>query len=136
MAHFSQEKKASLSPRIKEILKKFGLKGSLSVNHHSTLVLNIKSGGIDFISNFNETVSQRPGGFRNGSKAEKYLSVNEYWFQEHFTGKAKEFLEEMVEAMKGPGYFNNDDMQSDFYSRSHYIDINVGGWNKPYTLNK
>ena len=39
MAYVSQELKARIAPRVKEILSKHGLKGSLSVRHHSTLVL-------------------------------------------------------------------------------------------------
>ena len=36
--------------------------------------------------------------------------------------------------MKGPKYFNNDDAMTDYFHRSHYTDINVGKWNKPYFL--
>ena len=54
MAYFNQERKKAMAPKIKEILKKYGLKGSLAVRHHSTVVLNIRSGEIDFITNFNE----------------------------------------------------------------------------------
>ena len=36
--------------------------------------------------------------------------------------------------MKGPNYFNNDDAMTDYFHRSHYTDINVGKWNKPYFL--
>jgi murein L,D-transpeptidase YafK len=36
--------------------------------------------------------------------------------------------------MKGPDYFNNDDAMTDYFHRSHYTDINVGRWNKPYFL--
>ena len=52
MAYMSQERKQQRAPIIKAILKKYGVKGSLSVRNHSTLVLNIKSGKIDFIENF------------------------------------------------------------------------------------
>jgi hypothetical protein len=36
--------------------------------------------------------------------------------------------------MEGPNFFNNDDAMTDYFSRSHYTDINVGKWNKPYFL--
>ena len=52
MAYMSQERKQSLAPSIKAVLKKYGVKGTLAVRNHSTLVLNIKSGSIDFIENF------------------------------------------------------------------------------------
>ena len=78
MAYMSQETKAKIAPVVKEILKKYKVKGSLAVRNHSTLVLNIKQGPIDFIGNFNKTVYDRPGGFRNGSPAEKSLQVNPF----------------------------------------------------------
>jgi hypothetical protein len=62
--------------------------------------------------------------------------VNTYWYQEHYSSKAKQFLGEMIAAMEGPDFFNNDDIQSDYFHRSHYIDINIGQWNKPYALVK
>ena len=51
MAYMSQEKKAKIAPVVKAVLKKYKVKGSLAVRNHSTLVLNIKSGSIDFIEN-------------------------------------------------------------------------------------
>jgi hypothetical protein len=36
--------------------------------------------------------------------------------------------------MKGPDYFNNDDAMTDYFHRSHYTDINIGKWNKPYFM--
>jgi len=48
MAYMSQEKKAKLAPAIKTILKKHGVKGSIAVRNHSTLVVNISKGSIDF----------------------------------------------------------------------------------------
>ena len=52
MAFMSQDKKALLAPAVKAILKKYGVKGSLAVSNSTSLVLNIKSGPIDFIKNF------------------------------------------------------------------------------------
>jgi hypothetical protein len=55
MAYVFQEKKANLAPTIKAILKKYNVKGTLSVRNHSSLVLNIKSGKMDFVENFIKT---------------------------------------------------------------------------------
>jgi hypothetical protein len=134
MAHVSQETKAKLAPTIKAILKKYKLKGSLSVRNHSSLVLNIKSGSIDFIKNFDSVRDQRPE--YNGEKLIRThnIQVNPYWYHEPFTGEALAFLTEMVPAMKGPDFFDHSDMQTDYFHCSHYFDINVGQWNKPYEL--
>lgn len=136
MAYVGPELKAKLAPTIRAICKKYGIKASLAVRNHSTLVLNIRQGNIDFIGNFNETVAQRPGGFRNGSPAEKYLDVNPYWYQEHFSGVALKFLSEVIPAMKGPDYFDDSDISTDYFHCSHYFDVKVGRWDKPYALVK
>ena len=59
MAYVSQELKAKLAPKIKAICKKYGVKASLAVRHHSTLVLNVKSGKIDFINDYGDTPETR-----------------------------------------------------------------------------
>lgn len=132
MAYVSQELKAKLAPTIKAICKKYGVKASLAVRHHSSLVLNIKQGEIDFIGNFNAVMKRKEAQqVTSGS-----LDVNTYWYHEHFTGEAKEFLTEMIAAMKGPDFFDHSDIQTDYFHRSHYIDINIGRWNQPYALVK
>lgn len=59
MAYISQEEKSKIAPVVKDICKKYGVKASLSINNHSTLVLTISSAKIDFIQNYNQ-VGERP----------------------------------------------------------------------------
>lgn len=122
MAYCSQSLKAELSPAIKTILKKYGIKGSLAVRHHSTLVLNIKSGKVDFE--------------KDSTSEAHHHQVNPYWTDTHYTGKAKKFLAEVIAAMKGPKFFDHSDAMTDYFHCSHYIDINLGNWNKPYIVTK
>jgi len=137
MAYVSQEMKKEIAPAVKNILKKFGIKGSLSVHHHSTLVLTVKSGDIDFINIYNRIAEKRASlGNMNGWRAETNLDVNPYWFQEHFDGKALEFLSEMMDALKGDKYFDHTDTQSDYFHCSHYVEIKIGRWDTPYALTK
>ena len=116
MAYMSQEHKARLAPTIKAICKKYGIKATLSVRNHSSLVLTVKQGNIDF------------GG--------DYIQVNPYWYQDHYTGRARDFLSEVIPAMYGPDYFDESDAQTDYFHCSHYIDVNIGKWNAPYALEK
>ena len=120
MAYVSQEMKKDLAPAIKAVLKEFGMKGSISVRNHSTLCVNLKAGEIDFSENY--------------THGDRYIQVNEYWIDEHYKGVAQKFLNKLLAAMKGPKYFNNDDAMTDYFHRSHYTDINVGQWNKPFEL--
>ena len=48
MAYVSQELKKELAVGIKKVLKKYKVKGSIAVRHHSTLVVNLKSGAVNF----------------------------------------------------------------------------------------
>ena len=118
MAYVSQENKAELAPAIKKVLNKYGMKGSISIRHHSTLVVTLQSGAIQF----------------EHSHGDGYTQVNVYHIDSHYEGHAKSFLLELLAAMKGPNYFNNDDAMTDYFHRSHYTDINIGKWNKPYFL--
>ena len=44
MAYVSKQDKAELAPGIKAVLKKYSMKGSISVRNHSTLVVKISQG--------------------------------------------------------------------------------------------
>tara|TARA_B100000085_G_C18547453_1_gene514486 strand:- start:1320 stop:1880 length:561 start_codon:yes stop_codon:yes gene_type:complete len=119
MAYVSQEDKKALAPEIKKVLSKYGMKGSISIRHHSTLVVTLQSGEIDF------------GEYTHG---DGYIQVNTYHIENHYKGKAQAFLTELLAAMKGPGWFDKSDAMTDYFHVKHYCDINVGKWNKPYFL--
>ena len=127
MAYMSQERKAQLAPAIKAICKKYGIKATIAVRHHSTLVLNIKQGKIDFIGNYNAT--QRPG----DRQAKDHIDVNPYWYHDHFTDDALAFLSELFPAMNA-GNHDRSDIQTDYFDVGWYVDVNIGSWNKPYAL--
>lgn len=129
MAYMNQERKAKLAPAIKAALQKYGIKGTISTDRYS-LTVTIKSGPIDFIKNYNETVRQRPGQLYF---AEKYMQVNDHWYHDHFSGRAKTFLTELITAMN-VGNHDNSDIMTDYFDVGWYVHVNVGRWNKPYIL--
>jgi hypothetical protein len=116
MAYVSQEDKAKLAPVIKAVLKKHGMKGSIAVRHYSTLVVNIRSGIIDFPAD------------------RDYIQVNTYWLEDHYRGAALAFLTELKAAMRGPDFYDNSDITTDYFDVSHYINVNIGQWDKPYVF--
>jgi len=132
MAYFNQERKAAMAPSIKAICKKYNVKASLAVRHHSTVCLNIKQGAIDFIGNTNKVAEARAHG-GEWRKVEKSIDVNPYWYQEHFDGKALKFLQEVFAVLNG-GNHDNSDIQTDYFDVGWYVDVNVGQWDKPYIL--
>jgi hypothetical protein len=139
MAYFNQERKAQKAPAIKAILKKYGVKGSLAVRNHSTFVLNLKSGSIDFIENYIQTDANVMHGGKMSQdqiayiRKNKSLDVNVYWYKEHFSGKAKAFLQEVITTMN-TGNHDNSDIQTDYFDVGWYVDVNIGSWNKPYQV--
>jgi hypothetical protein len=122
----NQEKKAVIAAKLKPVLKKYGVKGTLSVRNHSSIVLNVKAGKVDFFTDYGDVEDALKFG----------IQVNPYWFQDHFTGKSKKFLAEAFDAMKSAGYYNNSDAQIDYFDCAYFYDINIGKWNKPYELTK
>ena len=116
MAYMNQEKKAVIAAKVKPVLKKFGLKGTLSVHNHSSISLNIKSGSIDF------------GG--------DYLQVNTYWLDDHYADRpvALAALKELKDALMAADYYDRSDAMTDYFDTAYYYHINVGKWNKPYVL--
>ena len=124
MAYMNQEKKKVIAAKLKPVLKKYGVKGTLSVRNHMSIVLNVKSGKVDFFNDYGDVEDAKKFG----------IQVNPYWFQDHFTGKSKEFLADAFDALKSAGYYNNSDAQIDYFDTAYYYDINIGKWNKPYAL--
>lgn len=116
MAYMNQERKKELAPGIKEVLKKYYMKGSIRVNNHSTLIVTLTEGILDF-----GTLQQQ-------------VSTNPYSIKDHYKGMEQKFLLELLDAMQGTIYYNRSDIQSDYFDVAYYISIDIGKWDKPYIL--
>lgn len=133
MAYMSQTKKAELAPAVKAALKKYGIKGSLSVHNHTSLVLTLKSGKIDFVKNYIETVQAHPRYNDRELGPVTHIDVNVYHYRDHFSGDAKKFLTEVITAMS-VGNFDHSDSQTDYFHVGWWLDVQVGRWDKPYEV--
>ena len=116
MAYISQQDKKELAPAIKAVLQKYGMKGSIAIKHHFSLVVNIQSGPLDF----------------DHTHGDGYTQVNTFHIDTFYTGDARQFLTELLTAMKGDKWFDKSDIQSDYFHTAYYCNINIGKWNKPY----
>ena len=112
MAYVSKETKKELAPGIKAVLKKYGMKGTISVNNYMTLVVKIKNGPIYF------------DGHTCGS-------VNVYHIDKFFNGTAKKFLTELLAAMKGTKWYDKSDAMIDYFDTAWYNGIKIGEYGKP-----
>jgi len=114
MAYMNQERKAKIAEALKPVLAKYKMKGTLSVRHHSAIVLTLKKGPIDF-------------GKTEGS-------VNVFWIDKFYEGVARDFLKEAHDALLSAGWYNRSDAMTDYFDIAYYTDINIGAWGKPYEV--
>ena len=118
MAFMNQAMKKDLAPGIKKVLNKYGMKATLGVRHHSTLVVRIKKGKLDLV--------------KDSANGELHYQVNPYWTDRHFTGKSKAFFGDLISAMKGDKWYDNSDVMTDYFDTAYYIDIQAGDYAVPY----
>jgi len=129
-AFMNQDRKKVIAQAVKPVLAKYGVKGSLKVRNHMTIVLTIKEGKLDFWNDRNREA------FR-GSLADMFpghLDVNPYHHQNHYTGQSKAFFAEVFQALKAADWYDRSDAMVDFFDTKYYIDVQVGKWDKPYVL--
>lgn len=140
MAFMNQEKKKQLAPQIKAVLKKYGMKGSVAVKHHSSLVVNLQEGKLDLLGSAQKHVDQvnEQRGMKYCGDVGDNLQVNQYhcvdWANKVGDTEIANFYEELIAAMKGNMWYDNSDAMTDYFDTAYYIDINAGKWNKPYKL--
>ena len=115
MAYVSKETKKELAPEIKKVLAEYGVKGTIKVDHHSTLCVTLRKVPAGLFT---------PKEIANGD-------VNVYHIDTFFEGTAKKFLTKLLVAMKGDKWFDETDSMIDYFHTAWYNDIKIGEWNKP-----
>ena len=142
MAYISQEEKKELLPGIKKVLKTYGMKGTVSIRHHSTLIVTLSEGELNLIKVENDLRRERHA--RN-PYGELYLVNSTFQQSYHHLGKFVElgehlvhnFYQNMFKAMKGDKWFDKSDIMTDYHHIAYYCYINVGRSKlKPYICTK
>ncbi len=134
MAYVSQDEKKVLAPAIKAVLKTYGVKATISITNMSTLVVTLKSGSIDLLTDYNERLA-----------VERTLRDIEVMYRETYelqhlvqpegvNGLHANFFNQLIIAMRGQDWFDNSDMMTDYFNTKHYTQIRVGTYDKPYTV--
>jgi hypothetical protein len=137
MAYISQDRKKIIAKNVKAVCKSYGFGGrdvTVAVDNHSTLVVNLWNGPLDFIGDinaYNRAIAQRRGEQVRSTTGN--YQVNPYWCEEHAVDPViKRFFGDLLAAIKSTGYYNNSNSQIDYFDHDFYIDINCGKWDKPY----
>lgn len=124
MAYVDQTKKAKIAAALKLVIPK-SWRYSLAVQHHSTLVLTIKSAPIDLI----DAIANKCDSWNNRS----HTSLNHYYLDRTYSGELLATFEAIKDAMNTDNH-DRSDSQSDYFDVGHYISINVGKWDKPFIV--
>jgi hypothetical protein len=119
MAYMTQEMKQTLSVGIKKVLADFGIKGTISIRHYSTLVVKIKKGLIDF--DLSESGCKSVSFIRQSGKEDE----------------EKKFLKALLYAMNNADdlqNYNDSEPMTDYFSVGWYVEIEIGSYKKPYVF--
>lgn len=115
MAYVNQEKKGKIAAALKAVVPA-DWKYSLAVRHHSTIVMTIKKAPVDlYLANRN------------------HVDINHYHLDTNFDGELLETLKKIIRALNTDNYDNSDSM-TDYFDVGHYVDLNIGRWDKPFQL--
>ena len=70
-----------------------------------------------------------------------YHQINHHWTKDFYGEENAKILDKVSEiAHTAPGlaggkkYYNNNDIQSDYFDVAYYVSISVGKWNKDYEI--
>lgn len=124
MAYFTQEQKKEMAPAIKRILKKYDMKGTLSIRHHSTVCLNLKSGSLDILTDYKQDTPD----IQNITNCS--ISHNN-----RFSGQCEKFIGEILDVLY-TGNHDDSDIMTDYFNVGWYVSVKIGSWDKPYIYNK
>lgn len=118
MAYVSKEDKLRLAVGIRQVCDEYGVKCSISVRNFSALVVKLKSGKVDFSSDFIPTGNAHP--------STHVVDVNVYHINSRFKGQSLEFLLKLRDAMRGDLWYDESDSMTDYFHVSHYTYIYIG----------
>ncbi len=124
MAYISQTDKKELAPAIKKVLKKYGFRGTISINNYSDLTVTVRKGKMDLAS------------ILDNVKKYGHTQVNTFMHQidNFYSGEFKQFILELVAAMKGDKWYDRSDIMTDYFDTAYYLSIDIGTYKKPYEM--
>jgi hypothetical protein len=134
MAYMPQEKKQLINAALKKVMPK-DWKWSLSVRHHSTIVLTIQSAPVDLCQEWADCIN---AGHRAQAQPDLYavrsrpdnVQVNTHYPENQFSASLP-VIEAALECLNDGNHYNSD-FQTDYFDVGWYVDINLGRWDKPF----
>ncbi len=121
MAFMNQEKKRIIAAELKKVVPA-DWRYSLSVNNSSTIVMTIKSAPVNLMEMKGMAVEGRT-----------YHQLNQYYPEQCYEGKTLNTMIDIIAALN-TGNWNRSDSQSDYFDVGHYVNVNIGSWDKPFKV--
>jgi hypothetical protein len=130
MAYVNKEKKAKIATALKLVIPKTW-KWSLAVRNYSTIVLTVASADVDLIDAWYSMPDNKRQQDGHGKPAN--LQVNRYWLPTSWPAELVPLLARICAALDTDNHDRSDSM-TDYFDVGHYVDFNIGRWNKPFTV--
>ena len=129
MAYMNQEKKAKIREALKKVVPT-DWKWSLGVRHHSSIVMTISEGPAELMV--------RPEGVGSGDNWEAktftgHRQLNDFYIDHEYTGELFDIMTKIVQALNLDNFDHSDPM-SDYFHVGHYVDLQIGKWDKPFVV--
>ena len=136
MAYINQDMKKVIAAKLKPVLAEYGLTGTLSINHHSSITLTLKKGPIDFYGEMRSFYAHDPRSLSENRFVDydSPLTINRYYITETWSLHTSIVLKEILAALKGADWYDKSDSRSDYFNTAYYIYIEVGNDNSLYQL--
>lgn len=132
----NQAKKAVIKANLEKVLKPLGFKFGLRVRNHMSIALTIKSGPVDFIGDFLAVEKSKGLQLPDYISKSGCLSVNKYWYQDHFSPEVAKIIKKVIDALMSADYYDRSDSMTDYFDTAYYMDFDIGSWDKPYEITK
>ena len=130
MAYVDQEKKAKIAAALKMVIPKTW-KWSLAVRNHSTIVLTIASANIDLIGAWYDMPENKRK--CDGYGKPTHLQVNRHWLSSDWPESLLPVLTAVCAALNTDNH-DRSDLMTDYFDVGHYVDFDLGRWNKPFIM--
>jgi len=132
MAFINQAGKAKIAAALKAAMPK-DVKYTLAIRDNMTVVMTIKSAPFDLMAMINAK-NKAQAEFRGDAfyEVKGNCQLNQYYLDKSFDGKALEILEAAKKALYSADYYDDSDIQSDYFSCAYYVQMNVGTYDKPF----
>ena len=137
MAYISTDDVKHIRNELKKELPQY--KFSVVRDHHSSVTISLMKGPafndyeyFDRYNNVTKTANLSDG---------EYHQINQYHLEDFYGKENAEILSKIDTISRtapakngGKVWYNDSDIQTDYFDIAYYVHINVGKWNKPYEV--